>query len=75
MSKFQLVIKGANGQLVPVGPDHPLPMTGAAPAVTPGAAVDDAPSGATTAQLRTTLNDLLASLRAAGFIEESTGGA
>ncbi|MDT0477395.1 hypothetical protein RM863_35265 [Streptomyces sp. DSM 41014] len=75
MSKIQLVIKGAGGRLVPVGPDHPLPMTGAAPAITPGAAVADAPSGATTAQLRTTLNELLASLRAAGFIEESTGGA
>ncbi|MEV6124383.1 hypothetical protein AB0M23_28400 [Streptomyces sp. NPDC052077] len=74
MSKIQLVIKSAEGRLVPVGPDHPLPMSGAAPAVTPGAAVEDAPSGATVAQMRTTVNDLLASLRAAGFIQESPEG-
>ncbi|MFJ2731402.1 hypothetical protein [Streptomyces sp. NPDC087317] len=72
MSKFQLVIKGAGGQLVPVSQDNPLPMvTGPAKV---GAAVADAPSGATTAQMRTTINELLASLRAAGFIEESAEG-
>ncbi|MFJ4738709.1 hypothetical protein [Streptomyces sp. NPDC088775] len=82
MSKFQLVIKGATGHLVPVSSDNPLPMviadgagTLAAPAAPElGPAVADAPSGATTAQLRATLNELLAALRTAGVIADSDGG-
>ncbi|MFJ2717412.1 hypothetical protein [Streptomyces sp. NPDC087437] len=77
MSKMQLVMRDEDGQIVPVGVDNPLPMTvvggapgpaTAGPAVS-GPAVADAPSGATTAQLRSTLNELLASLREAGVIE------
>lgn len=74
MSKLQLVMRAEDGQIVPVGVDNPLPMTvvgGAAGGqAAAGSAVADAPSGATTAQLRSTLNELLASLRAAGVIED-----
>ncbi|MEU9400546.1 hypothetical protein [Streptomyces sp. NPDC048242] len=79
MSKFQLVMRGADGQIVPVGADNPLPMTvvGGSPATTAagagmaaGPAVADLPSGATNAQIRASFNELLASLREAGFIED-----
>ncbi|MFF9123165.1 hypothetical protein ACF09J_07685 [Streptomyces sp. NPDC014889] len=78
MSKLQLVMRAEDGQIVPVGVDNPLPMTvvggsadpSAAGPVVSGPAVADVPSGATTAQLRSALNELLASLRAAGVIAD-----
>ncbi|MYR62414.1 hypothetical protein GTY54_41515 [Streptomyces sp. SID625] len=78
MSKLQLVMRDEDGQIVPVGACNPLPMTVVGGSVgstsqepaAAGPAVADAPSGATTAQLRSTLNELLASLREAGVIED-----
>ncbi|MEV7422866.1 hypothetical protein [Streptomyces sp. NPDC091212] len=81
MSRLQIVTKNAAGRLAPVGPDNPLPMViadgGSATLAAPmgvGVAVEDVPAGANNAQLRTTLNELLASLRGAGLIEDGDNG-
>ncbi|MFF1499752.1 hypothetical protein ACFVZR_07710 [Streptomyces sp. NPDC058316] len=81
MSKLQIVTKAANGRLAPVSPDNPLPMVIAdggaaafAASTEQGVAVEDAPSGATNAQMRATVNELLASLRGAGLIADGAPG-
>ncbi|MER8083841.1 hypothetical protein ABTZ57_01430 [Streptomyces sp. NPDC094048] len=78
MSKLELITRDGKGRPVPVGPNHPLHMvlaTGEAVGSAPteqGVAVEDVPGGANNAQLRATVNELLASLRGAGLIADGT---
>ena len=56
---------GATGEIGPIGPTGP---TGADAVITPAAAVADLPATATIDDVITSFNELLASLRAAGFL-------
>ncbi len=56
---------GATGE---IGPTGPTGATGTDAVITPAAAVADLPATATLAETITSFNELLASLRAAGFL-------
>ena len=62
---IRLVPTGITG---PIGPTGPTGATGADAVITPAAAVADLPATATLAEAIVSFNELLASLRAAGFL-------
>ena len=62
---IRLVPTGITG---PIGPTGPTGATGADAVITPAAAVADLPATATLDEAIVSFNELLASLRAAGFL-------